>query len=125
MFYVPLLTTGPRMQTFLPFRDNVALQYSSPQICGSKTYAILEARPFIAINLTAGDPFIDAWTISVQTSLLSDIAVYPMTLVATLDNYPNATPAQLLFKVYISQPCDLTKFKPYSIADMSFTLGFV
>ena len=48
-----------------------------------------------------------------------------MTLVATLDNYPNATPAQLQFKVYISHPCDLTQFNQYPILDMTFTLGFV
>jgi len=65
MIYVPILETEPIMQTFLPFRDNVALQYSSPEICGPKTYTIEGAHPFITISLAAGDPFIAAWTISV------------------------------------------------------------
>jgi hypothetical protein len=41
------------------------------------------------------DPHSSAWKITVETNLLSDIATYNATLVATLDNYPGATPAKV------------------------------
>jgi hypothetical protein len=56
---------------------------------------------------------------------LSDIAVYTVTLVSKLANYPTATPATAQFTLMIVHPCDLTVLQPFTIMPMSFTLGFV
>jgi hypothetical protein len=55
---------------------------------------------------------------------LSDIAVYNMIVVATLDNYPQVKPATLPFTVFIIHPCDITVLKPWKLNSMSFTIGF-
>lgn len=73
---------------------------------------IQEGQPFVKITSPTIDPYIDAWKISVETNLFSDIAAYEVTLVATLDNYPNAIPATVKFTDYISHPCDLTVLEP-------------
>jgi len=103
----------------------VALQYSIPKICGPTSYKILEGYPFIKIISPPEDPFTDAYTISVSSDLISDIKVYTATLVASLDNYVDATPETLQFTVYIIHRCDLSELQPITLLGMSFTLGFV
>ena len=126
MVYVPLTAPAPTMQTFLPFSDNVASAYSTPGICGPVTHKIAEAYAFVSIAPPTSNEFVDPWTISVSTNLLSFVGtVYTATMVATFANYPTATPASLQFEVLMVHPCDLTILQPFVIMPMTFTLGFV
>jgi hypothetical protein len=93
MIYVVMLATTPTTTTFVPFSDNAAVTYSNPSICGPKVYTILEAYPFVSIGAPAsGLNWTDLWSLTLQTSLLSDVGSYMATIACTLANYP-AVPA--------------------------------
>lgn len=80
--YVPFKATSPAIETFLPFRSDVALQYADPAICGPINYAVLEGYAFLKIGKPFLDQYVDRWSLSLETTTLTDIGKHQATVQA-------------------------------------------
>lgn len=114
--FIVMLALGPTLTPFNPFTDNVALWYTNPSICGPRTYSIVEGYTWATLipppPILPGLEYIDPWTLSVETVDIADFGPYTLTIVASLTNYPTATPTQLIASINIVHPCTLTVFEP-------------
>jgi len=88
------ITHAAVTQPFSLGTDSESVKYGIPSLCGPIEYSIVEAHSFVSVTSTTS-----AGTISVQSSLLSNIGTYTATLEAKLTNYPEVAPAQVPFTI--------------------------
>lgn len=88
------ITQAAATQTFSLGSDSASILLGIPSLCGPIEYSIVEAYSFVSVTITS-----NPGTISVQSSLLSDVGTYTATLEAKLTNYPAVAPVQITFSI--------------------------
>ena len=77
-------------QTFLQATDSAADIALVPDLCGPRSYVILEAAPNAFMTIVppaAGTEFTSPWTINALSNAFTDVGVWPTTVQVTLVNY--------------------------------------
>ena len=70
------------------FLDSIATGHAVPAYCGLRTYSLTPAHSFLTISGT---------TMSLLTSLVPDVGLYPVDITVALTNYPMVTPKTYRF----------------------------
>jgi hypothetical protein len=106
-------------QTFLQATDSAADIALVPDLCGPRSYVILEAAPNAFMSIVppaAGTEFTSPWTINALSNAFTDVGVWPTTVQVTLDNYGLTTTFALTAEVL--DPCLGTIIQPVALANM-------
>ena len=109
-------------QVFVPATDSAGDAAVLPDLCGPRTYSIVEVWAQNFVTITA--PVLPAtdWTLVFQSNDIADAGVHSVTLSATLDSFPGVTPATSIVSVTVQDPCLGTLLNAEAITEMTISI---
>ena len=96
-------------QSFLQATDSAADAALVPDLCGPRSYLILEAQPALFMTIVppaAGTEFAALWAINALSNSFADVGLWTVTVQVTLDNYGITATTALTAEVL--DPCEAT-----------------
>jgi len=104
-------------QTFFAPTDTLSTSTGIANLCGSYTYTITQAYPFLTINQTTR-------VLTLQTNDMTKIGSHPVTLSASLTSYPAVAAVTKTFTATFVDPCLTTTLTlPTVMLDFSLVYG--
>ena len=108
-------------QAFAPAIDTAATAANVVDLCGLRSYTILETIPqgFVSIVQPANNLYTLDWTLSMTSSAWSHIGTWTVTLQVKLLNYTSIAAATKQFTLIVLDPCLVTTILPDTLSPMT------
>jgi hypothetical protein len=111
--------------TFAPATNSAETMLASTGFCGVRLYSIVELQPQNFVQILSPLPsneYTTNWSLKCQSTNLADVGVWPVTLRATLQDYPTVPAATKTFSVTVNHICSSTVIQSQTLAPSPYQI---